>query len=184
VDYSTLNRWVSNYAPEFEKAFRRWQRPVGRSWRLDETYVKSQGKWASLYRAVDKESYTIDFLFTPQRDRAAAEAFLRKAMRQPGLPEKIRVDQSGSTTAASKRDNRAYKTVIVIQPSKDLNNVVEQDHRVVKRGVRPRFGVKSCWSARGTLAGIEVMHRITKGHLGGRDRRAQTAAEQFYALAA
>src|SRR5262249_39386984 len=74
VDHSTLNRWVIKYAPEFEKVFRRRQRPVGRSWRLDETYVKIKGKWAYLSRAVDKEGHTIDFLLTPTRDRDAAEA--------------------------------------------------------------------------------------------------------------
>ena len=78
VDHSTLNRWVIKYAPEIEKRFRRRQCPVGRSWRLDETYVKIKGKWASLSRAVDKEGHTLDFLLTPMRDRDAAEAFLRK----------------------------------------------------------------------------------------------------------
>ena len=112
VDHSTLNRWVIRYAPEFEKQFRRRQRPVGRSWRLDEAYVKIKGNWAYLYRAVDKAGHTIDFLLTPQRDRAAAEAFLRKAVRTPGLPEKITIDQSGSHTAAIKRYNRTYKTGI------------------------------------------------------------------------
>ena len=100
VDHSTLNRWVIKYAPEFEKVFRRRQRPVGRSWRLDETYVKIKGKSAYLYRAVDKEGHTIDFLLTPTRDRDAAEAFLRKAIRTQGLPEKITIDKSGSNTAA------------------------------------------------------------------------------------
>ena len=75
VDHSTLNRWVIKYAPEVEKQFRRRQRPVGRSWRVDETYVKIKGQWAYLYRAVDKAGHTIDFLLTPQRDQEAAEAF-------------------------------------------------------------------------------------------------------------
>jgi putative transposase len=100
VDHSTLNRWVIKYAPEVEKAFRRWQRPVGRSWRMDETYVTIKGKWAYLYRAVDKEGHTVDFFLTPNRDRDAAEAFLRKAIRNQGVPEKITIDQSGSNTAA------------------------------------------------------------------------------------
>jgi putative transposase len=109
VDYSTLNRWVIKYAPEIEKQFRRHQRPVGRSWRMDETYVKIKGKWAFLYRAVDKDGHTIDFLLTPTRDRDAAEAFLRKAIRTQGLPEKITIDQSGSNTAAIRRYNRTQR---------------------------------------------------------------------------
>src|SRR5262245_24306105 len=126
VDHSTLNRWVIKYAPEVEKQFRRHQRPVGRSWRMDETSVKLKGEWAYLYRAIDKEGHTIDFLSTPTRDRDAAEAFLRKAIRTQGLPEKITIDQSGSSTAAIKHYNRNHKTAIVIRHSKYLNNVVEQ----------------------------------------------------------
>jgi putative transposase len=184
VDHSTLNRWVIKYAPEFEKAFRRRQRPVGRSWRVDETYVKIKGKWAYLYRAVDKEGHTIDFLLTPNRDRDAAEAFLRKAIHNQRIPEKITIDQSGSNTAAIKRYNRTHKTSIAIRQSKYLNNIVEQDHRAVKRKVRPMLGFKSFWAARGTLAGIEVMHAIRKGQLVTNGTEAQTPAEQFYALAA
>ena len=81
VDHSTLNRWVIKYGPDFEKAFRHRQGPVGRSGHLDKTYVKIKGKWAYLYRAVDKEGLTIDFLLTPDRDRDAAGALLRKAIR-------------------------------------------------------------------------------------------------------
>jgi putative transposase len=106
IDHSTLNRWVIKYAPEFEKQFRRHQCSVGRSWRMDETYVKIKGKWAYLYRAVDTEGHTIDFLLTPTRDRDAAEAFLHKAIRMQGLPEQITIDKSGSTTAAIKRYNK------------------------------------------------------------------------------
>src|SRR6185295_17948875 len=125
VDHSTLNRWVIKYAPAFEKVFRRRQSPVGRSWRLDETYVKIRGKWAYLYRAVDKEGQTIDFLLTPTRDRDAAEAFLRKAIRTQGLPEKITIDQSGSNTAAITHYNKTHKAAIVSRHSNYLNNIVE-----------------------------------------------------------
>jgi putative transposase len=184
VDHSTLNRWVIKYAPEFEKAFRRRQRPVGRSWRMDETYVRIKGQWKYLYRAVDKDGQTIDFLLTPHRDRAAAEAFLFKAIRAHGLPEKITIDQSGSNTAAITHYNKIHKTAIVIRQSKYLNNMVEQDHRAVKRIVRPMLGFKSFWAACCTIAGIEVMHAIRKGQLLPSENRSLTSAEQFYALAA
>jgi putative transposase len=184
VDHSTLNRWVIKYAPEVEKQFRRRQRPVGRSWRLDETYVKIKGKSAYLYRAVDKDGNTIDFLLTPTRDRDAAEAFLRKAIRTQGLPEKITIDQSGSNTAAITHYNKTHKTAIVMRHSKYLNNIVEQDHRAVKRITRPMLGFKSFWAARCTIAGIETMHAIRKGQLLTAENEAQTSAEQFYALAA
>jgi transposase-like protein len=184
VDHSTLNRWVIKYAPEIEKQFRHRQRSVGRSWRMDETYVKIKGKAAYLYRAVDKEGHTIDFLLTPTRDRDAAEAFLRKAIRTQGLPEKITIDKSGSNTAAIQHYNQTHRTTIVIRHSKYLNNLVEQDHRAVKRLTRPMLGFKSFWSARCTIAGIEVMHAIRKGQLMTPEHSLQTPAEQFYALAA
>jgi len=184
VDHSTLNRWVIKYAPAFEKAFRRRQCPVGRSWRMDETYVKIKGKGANLYRAVDKEGHTIDFLLTPTRDRDAAEAFLHKAIRTQGLPEKITIDKSGSNTAAIMHYNQTHKTDIVMRHSKYLNNLVEQDHRAVKRLTRPMLGFKSFWAARCTIAGIETMHAIRKGQLPSTVDALQTPAEQFYALAA
>jgi putative transposase len=184
VDYSTLNRWVIKSAPEVEKQFRRRQRPVGRSWRLDETYIKTKGKWAYLYRAVDKAGQTIDFLLTPTRDRDAAEAFLRKAIRSQGLPEKITIDRSGSNTAAITHYNKTHKTAMVLRHSKYLNNLVEQDHRAGKRITGPLLGFKSFWAACCTIAGIEVRHALRKGQLRTTGDALQTPAEQFYALAA
>jgi putative transposase len=184
VDHSTLNRWVIKFALEFEKEFRRRKRSVGKSWRLDETYVRVKGEWKYLYRAVDSEGQTVDFLLTPQRDRADAEAFLHKAIRNQGLPEKIKIDKSGINTAAIKRQNKMHKTAIIIRHSKYLNNIVEQDHRAVKRKVKPMLGFKSFWVACCTIAGIEVMYAIRKGQLVTPGNVAQTPAEQFYALAA
>jgi hypothetical protein len=153
--------------------FPRATRPSGR--------VK--GEWKYLYRAVDKEGHTIDFLLTPTRDRDAAEAFLHKAIRNQGLPEKITIDQSGSNTAAIKHYNKTLKTAIGIRHSKYLNNMVEQDHRAVKRLVRPMLDFKSFWAARCTIAGIEVMHAIRKGQLVTTGEEYQTPADQFYSLA-
>src|SRR6185369_10986826 len=142
-------------------------------------------KGAYLYRAVDKEGYTIDFLLTPTSDRDAAEAFLCKAIRTQGLPEKITIDKSGSNTAAIQHYNKTHKTAIVIRQCKYLNNVVAQDHRASKRLTRPMLGVKSFWAARCTIAGIEVMHAVRKGQVITSGLLLQTPAEQFYdALAA
>jgi putative transposase len=184
VDHSTLNRWVIKYAPQIEKHFRLRRRPAGKGWRLDETYIKVKGEWKYLYRAVDRDGQTVDFLLTPQRDRAAAMAFLQKAIHHQGLPEKITIDQSGSNTAAIKRYNKTHKTAILIRHSKYLNNIVEQDHRAVKRIVNPMLGFKSFWAALCTIAGIEVMHAIRKGQLMSVGEEPQTPAEQFYSLAA
>ena len=132
----------------------------------------------------DKDGLTIDFLLTPTRDRDAAEAFLHKAIRTQGLPEKITIDKSGANTAAIAHDNKTHKTAIVIRHSKYLNNVVEQDHRAVKRLTRPMLGFKSFWAACCTIAGMEVMHAIRKGQMLTPENASQTPAEQFYALAA
>jgi putative transposase len=184
VDHSTLNRWVKKYAPEIEKQFCACTRAVGRNWRVEETYVKIKGHWAYLYRAVDTEGQTVDFLLTSARDLTTAEAFLHKAIRTHGLPEKITIDRSGNNTAAMAHYNQTHKTAIVIRHAKYLNNLVVQDHRAVKRLTRPMLGFKSFWSARCTIAGIEVMHAIRKGQLVSSSPKSQTPAKQFYALAA
>ncbi len=184
VDHSTLNRWVLKYAPEIEKQFRARQRPVGTSWRLDETYVRVKGAWKYLYRAVDKAGQTVDFLLTAHRNRAAALRFLRQAIRSQGMPEKITIDKSGANTAAIESDNAEQKTTIEIRPCKYLNNLIEQDHRAIKRLTRPMLGFQSFWAAQNTLAGIEVMHMIKKGQLQRDGGEEQTPAEQFYTLAA
>jgi putative transposase len=181
VDHSTLNRWVVKYAPLLERQFRARKRPVGWSWRLDETYVKVKGCWKYLYRAVDKAGATVDFLLTAKRDRKAALRFLRKAIGQHGAPAKITIDKSGANTAAIESYKDEEKADIEIRQIKYLNNIVEQDHRAVKRVTRPTLGFKSFRSAAATLTGIELMHMLRKGQLGtmGELRPAQ----QFYALA-
>ena len=121
---------------------------------------------------------------TSTRDRDAAEAFLRKAILTQGLPEKITIDKSGSNTAAITRYNKTHETAIVIRHSKYFNNMVEQDHRAVKRLIRSMLGFKSFWAACCTIAGIEVMHALRKGQLATTGDRPRTPAEQFYALAA
>jgi putative transposase len=185
VDHATINRWVLKYSPPLEARFHRRKRPVGRSWRMDETYIRVKGEWRYLYRAVDKAGQTIDFLLTEHRDTEAALRFLRQAIGRHGVPEIITIDGSEANEAAIKRYNEAYGTHIIIRQVKYLNNVVEQDHRAVKRVTRPMLGFKSFVAAQATLVGIELMHMLKKRQLvveeGDEDL---TAAEQFYALAA
>jgi putative transposase len=184
VDHSTINRWVLKYTPRLEQAFRRRKRPVGPSWRLDETYVKVRGEWKYLYRAVDKAGQTVDFLLTARRDRHAAQRFLEKAIRGHGVPAKITLDQSGANAAAVEYCNAAYNLTIEVRQVKYLNNIIEQDHRAIKRVVRSMLGFKAFWAAQRTLAGIEVMHMIKKGQLVHDGEPRRTPADQFYALAA
>jgi transposase-like protein len=140
VDHSSLNRWVRKYIPVLDQVFR-------------------------LHRAVDKAGHTVDFLLTAKRDRKAAARFLRKAIDQCGTPEKITIDKSGANTAAIEEYNTDNEASIELRQVKYLNNVVEQDHRAIKRMTRPMLGFKSFWSAAITLAGIELMHMIRKGQL-------------------
>ena len=138
VDHSTINRWVIKYSPHLEEAFHRRKRPVWVSWRMDETYIKVKGAWKYLYRAVDTYGKTIDFLLTEQRDEQAAKKFLTKAIRrQGGVPEKITIDGSAANEAAIKSYNAEHGTAIGIRKTNYLNNIVEQDHRGVKRVTRP-----------------------------------------------
>jgi putative transposase len=148
---------------------------------MDETYVRVKGAWKYLYRAVDQAGAIVDFLLTARRDREAALRFLRKAIRHNATPDKITIDKSDANTAAIESHNTEHEPGIQIRQVKYLNNIVEQDHRAIKRLVRPMLGSKSFWSAAVTLTGIELMHMIRKGQsqLTGELRPAQ----RFHSLA-
>jgi putative transposase len=185
VDHSTINRWVVRYSPQLEQAFHRRKRPVWISWRMDETYIPVKGEWRYLYRAVDKHGQTIDFLLTEQRDEQAAKRFLTKAIRRHGVPETITIDGSAANEAAIKSYNKERGTAIAIRQIRYVNNIVEQDHRAVKRITRPMLGFKSFEAAQGTIAGVELIHMIKKRQLVVEEGdESLTAAEQFSTLAA
>ena len=181
VDHSSVHRWVIKLVPLFEKAFRRHKRPVGKSWRMDETYVKVKGQWKYLYRAVDKQGNTVEFLLRAHRDKAAARRYFEKAIDQNGEPETITVDKSGANLAALEALNAERSTPIKVRQNKYLNNIVEQDHRAIKPIIKPMMGFKDFRCARIILAGIELMHMIRKGQMHD-DGFAKTAAEQVYSL--
>ena len=191
VDHSTINRWVIHYAPLLEDEFRKnYKNKTGCSWRMDETYIKIKGVWNYLYRAVDQEDKTIDFMLSKNRDEAAATAFFEKAIRSNGLPEKVTIDKSGANNAGLNAINLQLAILyfsgcafipIVIRQIKYLNNIVEQDHRSIKRMINPMVEFKSFHSAEAALAGIELYHMLKKGqHVAGKN---STAFEQFHALA-
>lgn len=186
VDHSTLHRWVIRLVPLLDKAFRRHKRPVGRRWRMDETYIKIKGQWKYLYRAVDSTGQTIDFLLTARRDEAAALRFFRKAIRHNGEPEVVTIDKSGANTAALATLNadKSDEEKITIRQSKYLNNLIEQDHRNIKRRIRLMMGFKSFRRAQTLLAGIELIHMIRKGQYQHPKNQSLSPAEQFYFLAA
>jgi len=184
VDHATIQRWVVKYSPQLEAAFHRHKRPVWVSWRMDETYIKVKGQWRYLYRAVDKHGQTIDFLLTEHRDETAALRFLKKAIGRHGVPEKITIDGSEANAAAIRSYNKGHGTAIVIRQVKYLNNVVEQDHRGVKRVTRPMLGFQFFEVVQPTLVGIELMHMLRKGQINDGVGKGLSAAEQFYRLAA
>ena len=183
VDHSSINRWARRFLPLLEKVFRNHNRPVGVSWRMDETYIKVKGAWKYLYRAVDKEGKTVDFLLTAKRDKAAAKRFFDKAMSANDIPEKITMDKSGANKAAIDEINVDMNAPMLIRQVKYLNNIVEQDHRAIKRVTKPMLNFKSFQSAKNVLAGIELMHMIRKGQLMMKGADAMSFADQFYAMA-
>ena len=180
VDHSTIQRWVVYYAPRIEKAFRKNKKRTGLRWWMDETYIRIRGEWKYLYRAVDKQGNTVDFLLTARRDKKAARRFLSKAIGSNDKPGLINIDKSEANTAAIKQYNTDENRRVKIRQCKYMNNIVEQDHRFIKRRIRPMLGFKSFWSARATLAGIELWRMLKKGQ----NKSSLPAWEQFYSLAA
>jgi putative transposase len=130
VDHATVHRWALKILPTLAKVFRGRKHPVGRSWRVDETYVRVAGEWKYLYRAVDKLGQTVDFLLTAQRDEAAARRFFEQAINQHDVPESITIDKSGANTAAVRGLVDDSGLGIELRQSKYLNNVVEVRHEV------------------------------------------------------
>jgi len=135
VDHATIHRGSIKMLPVLAAVFRRRKRTVGASWRMDETYVKISGEWQYLYRAVDRAGHTIDFLLRAHRNLAAARQFFERAIKRHGMPEKITIDKSGVNTAAIVDMCTDSGVDIDMRQSKYLNNLIEQDHRAIKRGV-------------------------------------------------
>ncbi len=194
VDHTTIYRWVQHYAPELDKRSRPHLKACSDSWRVDETYIKIKGTWTYLYRAVDSEGNTLEFLLSPTRDAEAAKRFFVKALRSTAgsTPQVHPVEeQMAEPTAAANPatsvprvitvdKNAAYPKaiaelkvagilpeVVELRQVKYLNNLVEQDHRFIKRRVKPGMGFFSLESAWRTLQGYEVMHMIRKGQMRG-----------------
>jgi transposase-like protein len=177
---TTIMRWVQRYVPEFEKSWARYARKVGRSWRVDETYLKVRGRWVYLYRAVDKEGNTVDFRLSPKRDAAAAKAFFRKALRTHGrAPISITLDgyaASHRVVREMPKENELWKHT-KLRTSKYLNNLVEQDNRGTESRTGPMLGFKRFDYAAITISEAELLRRIHKsqfalGHLRLKDQAA------------
>ncbi len=171
VDHTTLYRWVQYYAPEMEKRLRwYWKPSMGRSWRVDETYVKVKGKWAYLYRAIDKSGDTIDFYLSSIRDAKAGKRFLGKALKSIKAynhPDSINTDKAAAyniAIAELKAEGKCPPDTVHRQV-KYLNNIIEADHGKLKRLIKPTLGFKSLKTAYATIKGFELMRIFKKGQI-------------------
>ncbi len=180
VDHVTIFRWVQRYAPEINKRIRPHLKLAGASYRIDETYVKVGREWKYLYRALDKEGQTIDFLLTAKRDISEVLRFFKKMMRAEHrrLPVSICVDKNAAYPDAftSSQDEKVIPLDCKLRRVKYLNNVIEQEHRFIKKKVRASQCFKSFHTAERTLEGIEAMNMIRKGQvkrLAGSDAQGQ-----------
>jgi len=168
VDHVTIWRWVQRYAPVLNQRTRREFRKPNRSWRVDETYVKVAGRWAYLYRAVDSAGETIDFMLSPKRDLIAARSFLRLALSAGGpSPRVINVDGHAAYTGAiaELKQSGELPSRCHCRTSPYLNNIIEQDHRFIKKRITASLGFRSAEGAWRTIEGYEAIHAIRKGQV-------------------
>jgi transposase, IS6 family len=169
VDHTTVWRWVQYCGPELEQRLRRHLKPTNKSWRVDETYVRVKGRWCYLYRAIDSKGATIDFLLSAFRDAAAAKRLFRKALgdRSHPQPRVINTDLApiyGSEIPDSKKEGTLRKRCRH-RSVQYLNNILEQDHRAIKRRVNAKQGFREFQAARRTIQGYEAVHMIRKGQV-------------------
>jgi len=169
VDHTTIMRWVHQYSPEIEKKIKKHFRPTNDPWRVDETYIKVKGEWKYLYRAVDSNGDTIDFMLSAKRDQKAVKRFFKKALSSSHnqIPRVITIDKNPAYPPAINelKNDKILPKNIGIRQIKYLNNIIEQDHRSIKRIVNLMLGFQSFQSANKTLKGIEAMNMIKKGQV-------------------
>jgi transposase-like protein len=192
VDHATVHRWVVRYSPELLERFNIRKRAVSGRWHMDETYIKVRGRWTYLYRAIDSNGDTVEFWLSERRNLTAAKRFLSKALKRHGRPERIVIDGSQTNREAilscdtrDRLQNRSRRDLkpIRIRQNAYLNNRIEQDHRAIKRRIRPMLGFKSTKTARVILGGIELVHMMRKGQAKYACHPNLSLAEQFALLA-
>lgn len=168
VDHSTIARWVVHYGPLLNHLIRREVRRQNGSWRVDETYIRVAGRWTYLYRAIDSAGATIEFLLSPNRDLTAAKGFLRLALSAARVqPRVINVDGHPAYASAIRelKQSGELSRRCRCRPSPYMNNIIEQDHRFVKKRVVASQGFRSAEGALSTVAGYEAMNIVRKGQI-------------------
>jgi IS6 family transposase len=182
IDHTTVFRWVQRYAPELDQRCRPHLKRTNDSYRVDETYIKIKKQWHYLYRAVDSTGATLDFMLSTTRDAGAAERFFRKVLQASHAltPRVITVDQNAAYPPAFEalQQEGMLPVPCVLRQCKYLNNVVEQDHRFVKRRVNPGLGFGAFDTAQRTIQGYEAMHMLRKGQIEGLAKRDVLAQNQ------
>jgi IS6 family transposase len=169
VDHTTVWRWVERYAPELEERTRPHLKPTNKSWRVDETYVRVKGRWFYLYRAIDSSGATIDFLRSAVRSAEAAKALLAKALTDTSHPQPwvINTDKAKCYPFAilESKEEGGLRPRCRHRPVQYLNNILEQDHRAIKKRIRAKQHFREFSCARRTIQGYETMHKIRKGQV-------------------
>lgn len=175
--HTTIMRWVHQYGPVLNERMRKYLKPTNDSWRVDETYLKIKGEKMYLYRAIDSEGNTIDFYLSQKRDAKAAKRFLKKALASCHAtnPRTITADGDKAYPVAIRelKEEKYISHCTPLRVKKYLNNIIEQDHRFIKKRIRNMLGLKSLQTARKMIAGIEAMHMIKKGQLKLREQSVQ-----------
>lgn len=193
VDHTTIHRWTVRFSPLLLERFNRRKRSVTGKWHVNETYIKVRGHWMYLYRAIDTVGDTVEFWLSEQRDLPAAKHFFRKALERHGRPDRVVIDGSQTnyeaivscdTTNHLQDPSRRRLKPIRIRRSQYLNNRIEQDHRRIKRRVRPMLGFKSTATASTILSGIEMIHMMRKRQARYAFNPNPSLAEQFEIVAA
>ncbi|MFD6509216.1 IS6 family transposase [Bacillus sp. NPDC060175] len=186
ISHTTIMRWVHQYGPELDKRIRRHLKQTNDSWRVDETYIKVKGQWMYLYRAVDSKGTTIDFFLSKTRDKQAANRFFKKALRSfhVSQPRVITVDKNPAYPIAIEqlKKEKIIPDGMQLRQQKYLNNIVEQDHRFIKKRVRSMLGFKSFDTATTILSGVEAMHMIKKEQVDLWDQSVQKQKEFIHQL--
>ena len=182
VDHSTIHRWVLRLSPLLVRVSKKHRTIYGGgTWYADETYIKVKGKWTYLYRAVNANGHTLDFMFSQHRDMKAALRFFKQTISQNASPHTINIDKSKANTAALVTLTQPNCFTFKIRQCRYKNNIVEQDHRFIKKRCRPMLGFKSFKTAQTIISGIEILHMLHKRQIPIRGSY-QNPVVSFYSL--
>jgi IS6 family transposase len=183
TDKSCIWRWVQIYGPKIDKRARSYLKKTGCSYRVDETYIKVKGQWKYLYRAVDKQGNTLDFLLCAKRNTYSAIRFFKKMLSSShtSTPTVLTVDKNPAypTAIRTLKLEKIIRKKCKLRQVKYLNNIVEQDHRFIKKRVKAKLWFGSFYSAARTIVGYEIMHMIHKGQILNVPRENPIAQSQF-----